>query len=147
MSRTLLMELMWHIQRYIHKGCEKLLAEVKWDKNAKREKQFEWESWEEEIRKIYTGAADGVIALQKKLGWYDVSCLKIYKERWQEICEVLEEAPSSEELAQYLNSVGLDLDQFDKMYGLEKICNALKYGKDLKDRYSVLWMYYELLVD
>lgn len=132
---------------YTQRLREKLLAEVKWDKNAKREKQFKWESWEEEIRKIYTGAADGVVALQKKLGWYDVSYLKIYEEKWQDICEVLEEAPSSEELVQYLNSVGLDLDQFDKMYGTEKICNALKYGKDLKDRYSVLWMYYELLVD
>lgn len=132
---------------YTQRLREKLLAEVKWDENAKRENKFGWKSWEEEIRKIYTGAADGVIALQKKLGWYDVSCLKIYEEKWQEICEVLEEAPSSEELAQYLNSVGLDLAQFDKMYGPEKICNALKYGKDLKDRYSVLWMYYEMLVD
>ena len=34
----------------------------------------------------------------------------------------------------------------EKLYGKEKIENALKFGKDLKDRYSVLWMYYDLMV-
>lgn len=129
---------------YTQRIREKLLADVKWDENTKRENNFEWEPWEEEIRRIYTGAAEGVIALQKKSGWYDVNYLEIYEEKWQEIKEVLEEVPSSEELIQYLNSVGLDLENFDRMYGQEKINNALKYGKDLKDRYSVLWMYYEL---
>lgn len=31
------------------------------------------------------------------------------------------------------------------LYGEEKIADALLYAKDLKDRYSVLWMYFELL--
>ena len=129
---------------YTQRLREKLLAEVKWDEHTKRESKFDWQLWEEDIRRIYTVTADNVIALQKKMGWYDVDYLHIYQEKWQEIREVLEEAPSSEELIQYLESVGLDLREFDEMYGQEKICDALKYGKDLKDRYSVLWMYYEL---
>ena len=32
------------------------------------------------------------------------------------------------------------------MYGKEKIETALCFAKDLKDRYTVLWMYYDLLV-
>ena len=31
----------------------------------------------------------------------------------------------------------------EKMYGKEKIQNAIWFAKDLKDRYSVLWMYFE----
>lgn len=58
--------------------------------------------WEEDIHRIYTGAADGVIALQKKLGWYEVDRLGIYEEKWEEIKKVLEEVPSSGELIRYL---------------------------------------------
>ena len=46
----------------------------------------------------------------------------------------------------YLNSIGLDIAQFDELYGKKKIDNALKFAKDLKDRYTVLWLYYDLLV-
>ena len=46
----------------------------------------------------------------------------------------------------YLRSIELDIDEFEKLYGAEKIEKALKFAKDLKDRYTVLWMYYDLLV-
>ena len=39
----------------------------------------------------------------------------------------------------------LDLDAFYSLYGEEKINTAIKYAKDLKDRYTVLWLYYDLL--
>lgn len=100
--------------------------------------------WEQNIRTIYTGAAQGVIDLQKKLGWYQQDRLTSYEAHWNEIKEVLKEVPSSRELVGYLASIGLDIRDFEKLYGEEKIQNALWYAKDLKDRYSVLWMYYDL---
>ena len=100
--------------------------------------------WEADIRKIYTGAAQGVIDLQNKLGWYHQDRLASYRLHWEEIKEVLREVPSSAELIGYLTSIGLDIQDFEKLYGSEKIQNALWYAKDLKDRYSVLWMYYDL---
>ncbi len=99
--------------------------------------------WEENIRRIYTTAADGVIALQNKLGWYDIDRNTTYLEKWGEIKEVLSEVPSSDKLEQYIASVGLDISAFKKEYGEQKINDALLYAKDLKDRYSVLWMYYD----
>ena len=63
-----------------------------------------------------------------------------------EIKEVLAEAPGAGEMEGYIRSIGLDLAEFDKLYGAEKIEGALKFAKDLKDRYSVMWMYYDLLV-
>ena len=104
------------------------------------------EVWEENIRRVYTSVADGVIALQDKLGWYREDRCAVYAEKWQEIKAILAEAPASDEMVAYLSSVGLDIADFEKLYGQQKIADALKYAKDLKDRYSVLWMYYDLMV-
>lgn len=42
-------------------------------------------------------------------------------------------------------AVGLSYREFRGLYGEEKLEDALLYAKDLKDRYTVLWMYYDLL--
>jgi len=118
-------------------------ALLKQEKPAARKKLTE-EAWKAMIHKVYTGAAEGVIALQKKLGWYERDLLPIYEEKWEEIREVLKEVPSSDELTGYLASVGLDIAEFERMYGAEKIQDAILYAKDLKDRYSVLWVAYDL---
>ena len=101
--------------------------------------------WEQEIHEIYTDAADGVINLQDKLGWYEQNRLPIYEAKWSVIRSILQEVPSSEKLETYLTSVGLDIRSFETTYGQKKIQNAIWYAKDLKDRYSVLWMYYDLM--
>ncbi len=126
---------------YTQKLREKLLAL----KTPRAQSLHDPIKWEEEIRRIYTTAADGVIALQNKLGWYDKNRNPIYLEKWQEIKAVFSEVPSSENLAEYIASVGLDISAFESVYGKEKIKDALLYAKDLKDRYSVLWTYYDCL--
>ncbi len=103
--------------------------------------------WEENINRVYSTAASGVIALQNKLGWYDINRNRIYSEKWEEIKTVLSEAPTEEELIKYISSVGLDIKTFENEYGLDKINDALLYAKDLKDRYSVLWTYYDCKVN
>ena len=40
---------------------------------------------------------------------------------------------------------GFVMEEFEGMYGAKKIRDAMFYGKDLKDRYSVLWPYYALI--
>ncbi len=103
------------------------------------------EKWQSEIERIYSSSAEGVIALQSKLGWYGKERLSRYAEKWDEIRAVLSETPSSERLIEYIESVGLDISVFEREYGKEKISDATLYAKDLKDRYSVLWMYYDLV--
>ena len=39
-----------------------------------------------------------------------------------------------------LASVGLPMDEFERMYSEKKRADAVRYAKDLKDRYTVLWM-------
>ncbi len=104
------------------------------------------EKWENEIKRIYSSASDGVMALQNKLGWYNIDRNSVYRAKWNEIKKVLADTPSSDELIAYLDSVGLDIKEFEREYGKDKINDALFYGKDLKDRYSVLWMYYDCFI-
>lgn len=107
-------------------------------------KKMSREEYCEKIKSVYHEAGEGVIALQDKLGWYNESKIDTYKSKWREIKEVLAEVPSSEELKGYLKTIELDTSEFEKQYGAEKLQNAIWFAKDLKDRYTVLWMYFEI---
>ena len=52
--------------------------------------------------------------------------------------------PSSEEILKILDLVGLDINEYYSLYGEKKIKDAILYAKDLKDRYTVLWLNYDL---
>lgn len=43
--------------------------------------------------------------------------------------------------------IGLSYDNLREFYGDAKIADAYLYAKDLKYRYSVLWMYCDLLAN
>ena len=60
--------------------------------------------------------------------------------------ELMTKAKSSKiaEIEKMLLSVGFDLSAFEKMYGADRIADGKLWGKDLKDRYSVLWLYFDL---
>ena len=109
------------------------------------EYNFDREKYESNIRRVYGKLADEVLALQNKLGWYDVDRVKVYREKWSEIKALLADCPSSAEMQQLTEKIGLSYDSFKSFYGENKIADAKLYAKDLKDRYSVLWMYYDLL--
>ena len=104
--------------------------------------EFDRAEWESKIRSVYGTAAEGVIELQNKAGVYNEDKISVYKKKWNEIRNILRDAPSGDEITSYLESVGLNISDFEKMYGSEKLGNAKWFAKDLKDRYSVLWLYY-----
>ena len=102
------------------------------------------EEYESDMNRLYGCVADGCMALQKKLGTYERSRLPVYKENYESIKAVLSEMPSAKEISQMLKLAELDVNELVTLYGKEKILSAVKYAKDLKDRYTVLWMYYDL---
>jgi len=106
-------------------------------------KKFDAENWKKEINRIYSTSADGIIALQEKLGWYDVDDFENVISKWDEIKEILKDAPTKEEMTSMIERVGLDYSEFEKLYGKGKITDAIFYAKDLKDRYTVLWLAYK----
>ena len=103
------------------------------------------DTWASEIRRCYDHAADGVMALQDKCGHYAKDYLSLYREKWQEIRDILSEVPSSEKIVETLARAGLDYEEFEPFYGKEKIEDSKWFAKDLKDRYSVLWVYFLLM--
>ncbi|MBQ8759366.1 MAG: hypothetical protein IJZ20_06710, partial [Clostridia bacterium] len=111
-------------------------------KNTPEKRVFDRADWEKNIRRVYTSAADGVIALQDKMGWYEKDDSEAVLGKWDEIKAVLSESPTADEFIEMISASGLDYSEFEKLYGKDKIYDAALYAKDLKDRYSVLWLYY-----
>ncbi len=101
-------------------------------------------AWEENIRKRYGIAAQGVVDLQDKCGYYEKDYLEIYRRRWEDIRQVLAEAPSARSISETLQIAGLDYREFEALYSEGKINDSVWFAKDLKDRYTVLWVYYSL---
>ena len=94
--------------------------------------------------RIYGPCAREVAELQREAGRYDKSVTALYTEKWQEVLAILRECPTAAEIEQMLLSVGFDLSAFARMYGTDCIEDGKLWGKDLKDRYSVLWLYFDL---
>ncbi len=101
--------------------------------------------YENDINEAYGVVGQGCTNLQDKLGTYKKDRGSVYNSCEKEIKEVLKEMPTADQIKAMLDMVALDLDEFYSLYGENKIKTAIKYAKDLKDRYTVLWMNYDIL--
>ena len=104
-------------------------------------------AYKDKMKQIYGKLADSCIALQERSGLYAVNRLPVYSEREAEIRELFSSLPSSAEIRRLLSSAGLDMAELYRIYGERKIREAKAYAKDLKDRYTVLFMSYDLCGD
>ena len=102
------------------------------------------DAYEREIQRIYHKLSPEVMGLQNKLGWYLQDRYSLYAQRWDDIKLLLSQTPSSVQMEQYITAIGLNLREFEDMYGMDKLLDAIYFAKDLKDRYSVLWLYFSL---
>lgn len=89
-------------------------------------------------------ASKGVIALQEKLGWITEDKHAVYTEKWDEIRAILADAPTPGAVKDMLDSIALPLADFEALYDEGKRADAILYAKDLKARYSVLWLYHQI---
>lgn len=96
----------------------------------------------EAITGIYKSVAAGCMALQEKVGNYTKD--RGYLQKEQEIREILAQMPTGAEIEKMLSLAELDMADFYRLYSEEKIKNAILYAKELKDRYTVLWLFYDL---
>lgn len=92
-------------------------------------------------RAIYGPIWTEVRDLQRQAGRYASLKHDFYREHWDEIKAILAKCPPQSAIAQMMTDVGFDLSLFEKHYGREKIQRGVWFAKDLKDRYSVLWLY------
>lgn len=94
------------------------------------------------IRAAYTTIADSVLALQGRMGWYDEPAVDQFVLTHPDgIRAILAEAPTEEETRAMVEAVGLSMADFYASYPADHIETALRYAKDLKDRYTVLWLH------
>ena len=117
------------------------LVKAQWP--AKQFRQSD-EEYAAELGRTYKSVAQGCMDLQAKLGTYEQDRVSVYKAKEEALKAILAEVPTGAEIEKILLGIGLNIDDFFKFYGEEKIRDAVRYAKDLKDRYSVLWMYYDL---
>lgn len=106
-------------------------------------REFDRAEWEKNIKRIYRTSAKEVLALQDRLGWYESDDSAQVYGHWDEIRRLLQEVPTETEILEMLREIGLDYESFLQLYGEETIQDGVLYAKDLKDRYSVLWLYYQ----
>ena len=97
-------------------------------------------------RTIYGKAWSEVRDLQNEAKRYDTPMHALYSKHWTEVRAILHECPTADEIREMLTDVGFDLSAFERLYGKTKIENGIWFAKDLKDRYSVLWLYYDLFM-
>ncbi len=101
------------------------------------------ELYRQKMNEIYLDVSSGCIALQEKVGNYKNDRSKVYLKKENEIRQILTEMPTAEKIKEMLSLVKLDINEFYALYGKKKIENAILYAKDLKDRYTVLWVNYD----
>lgn len=106
--------------------------------------KFDRQAYEKDIMDIYGALANEIFALQEKEKSYQTDRVALYREKWSKILEVLKIAPSSAKMLELVENIGLSYAEFQQFYGKEKIETAIRYAKDLKDRYTVLWLNYDL---
>lgn len=106
--------------------------------------RLERDEYEEKIYDIYKSVAKGCIELQDRVGNYKADRICVYKQKEKEIRKILSDVPSADDIKRMLSVAEIDMAEFYNLYGDEKINTAVSYAKDLKDRYTVLWLYYDM---
>ena len=104
-------------------------------------RRSELPDWRGEIRRIYGTSSDGVIALQEKTGTYVAA--DDFPMDWEQIRNVLASAPGEAEMRELVEEIGLSMTEFEELYGADVIADGILYAKDLKDRYTCLWLWYK----
>ena len=103
------------------------------------------QEYERQMQRVYGPVAQGCMELQDKVGFYAKALHPVYMEKEAEIRSILAEIPKASKIEKMLEAVGLSMEEFHKLYSDRKITDAIAYAKDLKDRYTVLWLYNDLL--
>ena len=98
-------------------------------------------------KRIYHGYWSEVKKIQDEAGRYERHMDTVYSAHWNEVRDILSECPTAKEISEMLTEVGFDLNEFEDIYGKKKIENSVWFGKDLKDRYSVLWLWCDLFLN
>ena len=121
---------------------------IDFDKARSAARAYSPAVWEENIRKAYGPAADGIIAMEAKAQKNEPTArlarIDVMEKRWSEIDALLAALPSSQTVADLLRSLGSPcLPQEISVEG-EMLKNTFLYCKEVRARYTILQMIWDL---
>lgn len=106
------------------------------------------EEWEKEMHRCYRDGAEGIIALEKKAKKNDpeglLMRLAAIEENWEKIQTLAKEAPKAAEIYHVLEEMGEAKVPADVGIPREYVYDSIRYGKELRDRYTVLQLMWDI---
>lgn len=106
------------------------------------------EEWEKEIRRAYREGAESIIALEEKAGKNDpekvLKRLDSIEAHWDEIQALAKNAVKPETIRALLTEMGAAVLPSDVEVKKQYVYDSLRYGKELRDRYTILQLLYDI---
>ncbi len=115
----------------------------------RRARAFDQAAWEKEIRQVYGPAAGGVIELEEKAGKNapDRVCKRLdyLQDHWGEVTALIRRRlPSLESIIQILKMLQAPWAPSQVGIRPEEVAGAVRYAKDLRNRYGLLQLLFDL---
>lgn len=111
-------------------------------------KAYDQAVWEENIRKAYGPAAQGVIEMEAKAQKNEINAhlkrIDVMEAQWGELMDALEALPSSEKMEELLKSLDSSWLPGQIEVDADMLRNTLRYGKEVRARYTILQMIWDL---
>ena len=109
---------------------------------------YDQTTWEEKIRKAYGPAAQGVIDMEAKAQKNEINAhlqrIDSMEKNWAEITALLETLPASETVMELLKSLGASYLPEQIEVDEEMLRNTFLYCKEVRARYTILQMIWDL---
>ena len=124
-------------------------GDIDFDQARETVKQFDYNQWEALVKDRFEGAADGVIALEKKAGKNNIEAglqrIDVIESKWNEIKKVInEEMPSAEYVTDLLKSVNAPYRPEQVGIDEQLTHDAVILAKEVRVRYGLLQMLWDL---
>lgn len=109
---------------------------------------YDQSAWEENIRRAYGPAAQGVIEMEAKAQKNEINAhlrrIDAMEAHWEELAAFLRALPSSQQMAELLKSLDSSYLPSQIEVDAEMLRNTLLYGKEVRARYTILQMIWDL---
>lgn len=105
---------------------------------------FDRRAWEQQTRRVFGPLAPRVVALQTDAGLYTQDRGARLRRQEAVVKQLLRETPTAADMQELLVKVSLNWADFTALYKEQTLHDSLVYAKDLKTRYTVLWLLQDL---
>lgn len=143
-ATVLMLKMYHHLPKYI----EILKQDHKDTESVATDGFYDLQQWKHRIRKKYGSSAKGVLELEEKVQKNNpreiAKRLEKVKEYSSQIGEMVSQLPQAEEIRSLLEHMGAPSAPWQIDITKERLEDSILYAKELRNRYGLLQMYYDL---